>query len=148
MNWFICKVSLEKTMESGEHKKVAEQYLVDALSFTEAEARITKELEPYVSGEFTISAINRYPLAELFLDGDGDRYYKAKLALITLDEKTGKEKRSHFNVLAQASDIQQAKDIIVAEMKSSMCDYEIVEVKETQILDVFRHVVESTINEL
>jgi hypothetical protein len=138
MNYFLCKVSLEKTTENGERKKVAEQYVVDALSFTEAEARVTKELAPYVSGEFSLSAINRYPLAELFLDGNGERYYKAKLAIITLNEKTGKEKRSSFNVLSQASDIQQAKDVIVDGMKGGVSDYEIVEVKETQILDVFR----------
>jgi hypothetical protein len=126
-------------MENGLVKKVTEQYLVDALSFTEAEARITKELEPYISGEFTVSAINRYPLDELFLDGDGDRYYKAKLAFITLNEKTGKERRTSFNMLSRASDIQQAKDVIVEGMKGSLSDYEIVEVRETQILEVFRY---------
>jgi hypothetical protein len=126
-------------LENGLVKKVTEQYLVDALSFTEAEARITKEMEPYISGEFTVSVINRYPLSELFLGGDGDRYYKSKLAFITLDERTGKDRRTNFNALSQASDIQQAKDIIVDGMKGSLSDYEIVEVKETQILDVFRY---------
>jgi hypothetical protein len=139
MNWFICKVSLEKTLESGERKKVAEQYLVDALSFTEAEARIIKELEPFISGDFRIAAINRYPLSELFSGGNGDRYYRAKLAFITLDESTGKERRTNFNVLSGASDIQQAKDVIVDGMKGSLYDYEIVEVKETQIMDVFQY---------
>jgi hypothetical protein len=126
-------------MENGEHKKVSEQYLADALSFTEAEARITEELKPFISGEFRIAAINRHPLSELFLGGNGDRYYRAKLAFITLDERTGKERRTNFNVLSLASDIQQAKDVIVEGMKGSLSDYEIVEVKETQIMDVFRY---------
>jgi hypothetical protein len=139
MNWFICKVSIEKTTENGECKKVAEQYLVDALSFTEAESRITKELEPFTSRAFRIAAINRYPLSELFLNENGDRYYRARLASIVLDERTGKERKTNFNVLSQASDIQQAKDVIVDGMKGSLFDYEIVEVKETQITDVLQY---------
>ncbi len=137
MNWFLSKVSYEKTLENGIQKKVTEQFLVDVLSFTEAEAHTIEELKPYISGEFTIQDISRYPLSELFFNENGDRYYKARIAFITLDEKSGAEKKTKVSVLAQASDIQQAKDVIVEGMKETMADYEIVEVKETQIMDVF-----------
>jgi hypothetical protein len=139
MNWFICKVSFQKTLGNGAVKKVTEQYLVDALSFTEAEVRIKKEMESYISGDFIIADISRYPLQELFFYENGNKYYRAKLAFITLDEKTGKERRMNFNHLSQAGDIQQAKDIIVERMKETIGDYEIVEVKETPIMDVFTY---------
>ncbi|NDV77872.1 DUF4494 domain-containing protein [Dysgonomonas sp. 511] len=136
-NWFLSKVQYEKTLESGMQKKVTEPYLVDALSFTEAEARTIEEIKPYVSGEFTIADISRYPLNELFFNENGDRFYKAVIAFITLDERSGSEKKTKVNMLAQASDLQNAKDIIVKGMEGTLADYEIIEVKETPIMDVF-----------
>lgn len=136
-NWFISKAQYDKTMENGTQKKVTEPYLIDALSWTEAEARTIEELKPYIAGEFTIADISRYPLSELFFNENGDKYYKAVIAFITLDEKSGKEKRTKVNMLAQASDLQNAKDIVVKGMEGTMADYEIIEVKETPIMDVF-----------
>jgi hypothetical protein len=89
MNWFECKISYEKMMENGVQKKVTEPYLVDALSFTEAEARIIEEMQPYISGEFVVSDIKRARIAELFANENGDRYYKFKVFFISLDEKSG-----------------------------------------------------------
>ena len=137
MNWFECKISYEKTMESGFVKKVTEPYLVDALSFTEAEARIIEEIKPYISGEFTITDIKRAKINELFFNESGDRYYKVKVSFITLDKRTGGEKRTNVQMLAQASDIQEAKDVLVEGMKGTMADYVIGEIKETNIMDVF-----------
>ena len=91
-NWFECKVSFEKIMENGAQKKVTEPYLVDALSFTEAEARIIEEIRPFVSGEFTVTDIKRARLSELFFNENGDRFYKIKVYFITLDEKSGAER--------------------------------------------------------
>ena len=91
MNLIECKISYEKTMENGTQKKVTEPYLVDALSFTEAEARIIEEMKPFISGEFKVEAVKRARICELFT-GEGDRYYKARVAFVTLDEKTGAEK--------------------------------------------------------
>ncbi len=136
-NWFECKVSYEKTLENGMQKKVTEPYLIDALSFTEAEARTIEKIKPYVSGEFTIAAIKRAKLSDIFFFDGGDRYFQAKLCYISLDEKSGSEKRTKVNMLAQACDIQQAKDVIVKGMEGTLADYEIVEVKETAIVDVF-----------
>ncbi|NDV94844.1 DUF4494 domain-containing protein [Dysgonomonas sp. 521] len=136
-NWFISKVQHEKILENGMQKKVTEPYLIDALSWTEAEARTIEEIKPYVSGEFTIVDISRYPLNELFFNKNGDRFYKAVVAFIALDERSGSEKKTKVNMLAQASDLQIAKDVIVKGMEGTLVDYEIIEVKETLIMDVF-----------
>ncbi len=93
-NWFECKVSYEKMLENGMQKKVTEPYLVDALSFTEAEARIIEEIRPFITGEFTVTDIKRARLSELFFNENGDRFYKIKVYFITLDEKSGAEKKT------------------------------------------------------
>ena len=102
MTWFECKIRYEKTLENGMVKKVTEPYLVDALSFTEAEARIIEEMKPFISGEFTVSDIKRANYSELFFcDEDAaDRWFKSKLLFITLDEKSGNEKKVASNVFS------------------------------------------------
>ena len=134
--WFESKVRYEKTMENGKDKKVVEPYLVDALSFTEAEARTIEEVTPFISGEFSIMAIKRASYDETFL-GDGDRFFKCRLAFITLDEKTAAEKKTKSNILVQADNLQEAKDKVVEHMKGTMADYTIEMVKETDIMDVY-----------
>ena len=103
--WFECKIRYEKVMENGMNKKVTEPYLVDALSFTEAEARIIEEITPYISGEFTVSDIKRANYSELFPSEEdaADRWFKCKLFFITLDEKSGAEKKTSTQVLVQAA---------------------------------------------
>jgi hypothetical protein len=137
MNWFECKVSYEKMMENGVQKKVSEPYLVDALSFTEAEARITEEIKPYISGEFLIADIKRARLAELFFNENGDRYYRIKVFFVTLDEKSGAEKKTAVQMLAQASDLKEAIAVLEEGMKGTMSDYTIASISETMIMDVF-----------
>lgn len=136
-NWFECKISFDKVLENGMQKKVTEPYLVDALSFTEAEARIIEEIRPFISGEFTVTDIKRARLSELFFNENGDRFYKFKIYFITLDEKTGAEKRTAANMLAQASTLEEAIEVLKAGMKGTMADYSIAGVNETQIMDVF-----------
>lgn len=136
-NWFECKVSYDKTMENGTQKKVTEPYLVDALSFTEAEARIIEELRPYITGEFTIADIKRAKLSELFFNENGDRYFKAKVCFITLDEKSGTEKTTVANMLAQACDLREALQVVNKGMEGTMADYYISSLSATQIMDVF-----------
>ncbi|MDR2621297.1 MAG: DUF4494 domain-containing protein [Dysgonamonadaceae bacterium] len=137
MNWFECKISYEKMMENGVQKRVTEPYLVDALSFTEAEARIIEEMKPYISGEFTVANIKRARIAELFTNENGDRYYKFKVVFISLDEKNGTEKRTSVTMLAQASDIKEAIAVLEEGMKGTIDDYAIVSVIETMIMDIF-----------
>lgn len=138
-DYFLSTVRYEKTMENGLNKTVSEQYLFDALSFTEAEARTIKELKPYISGEFTIPQIVKPRISELMLSEDvsADRYYKVKVAFITLDEKTGAEKKTNSFILVQASDFKNAYDHFTEGMKGTMSDYEIVSIVETQILDYY-----------
>lgn len=139
-NWFESKVRYEKTMENGKVKKVVEPYLVDALSFTEAEARTIEEVTPFISGEFSIMAIKRAAYDETFL-GDGDRYFKCRIAFVTLDEKTGAEKKIKSSMLVQANGLQEAKDCLVEQLKTTMTDYTIEMVKETDIVDVYPYAV-------
>lgn len=136
-NWFECKVSFEKIMENGAQKKVTEPYLVDALSFTEAEARIIEEIRPFVSGEFTVTDIKRARLSELFFNENGDRFYKIKVYFITLDEKSGAEKKTAAQMLAQACTLKEAIAVLEEGMKGTMADYTIASVTETMLMDVF-----------
>lgn len=136
-NWFECKVSYDKMMENGMTKRVSEPYLVDALSFTEAEARIIEEVKHYVSGEFIVANIKRAKLTELFFNEKGDRYYKVKVFFITLDEKSGAEKKTALQMLAQASDVKEAISVVEEGMKGTMSDYEIASITETLLMDVF-----------
>lgn len=136
-NWFECKVRYDKTLETGIIKTVTEPYLVDALSFTEAEARIIEEIKPFISGEFTIADIKRVKYAESFFNETGDKYYKTKLYFITLDEKSGSEKKTAVNMLVQASELKEAVETVEREMGKGMIDYTIAAVNETLIMDVF-----------
>lgn len=139
VNYFLSTVRYEKTMENGLNKTVSEQYLFDALSFTEAEARTIEELKPYISGEFTIPQIVKPRISELFLSDDtaADLYYKVKVSFITLDEKSGAEKKTNSFILVQASDFKNAYDRFIEGMKGTMADYEIASIVETQILDYY-----------
>ena len=136
-NWFECKVRYDKMQENGAVKKVNEPYLVDALSFTEAEARIIEEMTPFISGDFSVSAVKRTKIAEIFRDDTGDRYYLVKCAFITIDEKTAAEKKTVTTMLVAASDFKGAYDNFMEGMKSTMADFEIQSITETLIMDVF-----------
>ena len=137
--WFECKIRYEKVMENGMNKKVTEPYLVDALSFTEAEARIIEEITPFISGEFTVSDIKRANYSELFFceEDAADRWFKCKLFFITLDEKSGAEKKTAAQMLAQASTLKEAIAVLEEGMKGTLSDYTIASVTETQLMDVF-----------
>ena len=136
--WFETKVKYDKTMlDTGAIKSVTETYLVDALSFTEAEARITKEMEPFVSGELTVTAVRKVRFEDVLYHEGGDRWYKVKINMITIDEKTGAEKRSASFSLVQASEFKLALDYFLEAMKSVLFDFEIVNITEMAYIDVF-----------
>ena len=138
-NWFECKVRTEKMLEGGATKKVTEPYLVDALNFTEAEARIIEEITPYCNGQMEVVDIKRARYAEMFTSDleQCDKWYKVKCVFVTLDEKTQTEKRSSQQMLVQASDLRDAVQRFDEGMRGSMIDYEIALVQETPLLDVF-----------
>ena len=134
--WFECKIRYEKVMENGMNKKVTEPYLVDALSFTEAEARIIEEMTPFISGEFTVSDIKRANYSELF-PSEEEAADRCKLIFITLDEKSGAEKKTSTQVLVQAADLRDAVKKLDEGMKGTMADYQIALVSETPLMDVY-----------
>lgn len=140
-NWFICKIRYEKVMEDGLQKKVTEQYVVDALSFTEAEARIIDQMKSYISGMFDVVEIDRCAFKEVFFSDQetADTWYKAKLQFITIDEKTEKEKRTAVYYLVQGSSLENARKNIDEVMGGTMIDYVISSVSETKIIDVFEY---------
>ncbi|NDW11374.1 DUF4494 domain-containing protein [Bacteroides sp. 214] len=137
--WFECKIRYEKMMENGIAKKVTEPYLVDALSFTEAEKRFIEEMTPYISGEFTVSDIKRANYSELFPSDEdaADRWFKCKVVFITIDEKSAAEKKTATHILVQAADLRDAVKKLDEGMKGTMADYQIAAVSETPIMDIY-----------
>lgn len=145
-NWFECKIRYDKLQENGTSvKKVTESFLVDALSFTEAEARIIEEREPYMSGEFSVTAVKRTKIAEIFYDDreSADKWYQVKWLITTLDDKAaaaGKpavEKKVSVLTMVQAADFRGALDTFMDEMKNTLADFEIAAINETTVLDVY-----------
>lgn len=137
-NWYECKVSYRKVMENGLEKNATESYLVDALSFAEAENRVIEYFRPFVSGEFLVTAVGRKKYSEVFYnDSDAaDLWFHAKLMFVTLDEKSGAEKKTACFALVQAADIREAIKHLDDQMRGTLCDYVIAEMKETTIMDV------------
>lgn len=135
-NWFEVKASYEKTVENGKQKRVTEPYLVDALSFTEAEARIIKELSPIYS-TMTVVAIKKEKISEIFKDDISETWFKAKVAFITINERSGEEKKTVNNIIVEASDITEAKANFEKGMKGTLADYVLESLSETKIADIF-----------
>lgn len=135
--WFECKVRYDKTQEDGSVKKVNEPYLVDALTFTEAEARIIEEMKPFISGEYSISSEKKTRISEIFFNEGADRYYLVKVNFITMDENSKTEKKTVSQILVQAYDFEDAVAKFKEGMKGTMADYEIASIAETMIMDVF-----------
>lgn len=136
--WYECRVRYEKMQDNGTQKKVNESYLVDALSFTEAEARIINETRLYApEGEIEVTAIRKDHLAEVHLYPDGANYYRVRLCFVTLNEKTHREKKTYSAMLVNADSLQQAKDRIVEQMKGTLSDYRIAAAVETPLMDVY-----------
>lgn len=139
--WFETKVKYEKLMENGLLKSVTEPYVVDALSFSETETKIFEEMSAYLSGDMQITDIKPATYKEIFfsdVDTD-DKWYKAKLQFITIDEKTEKEKKQNIYYLVQANTLQKGVKAIDEIMGKTMIDYTIASISETSIMDVFEH---------
>lgn len=136
--WYETTVRYERS-KGGENNIATEAYAVDALSFAEAEQRITEEMKPYCSGKFDVKKIAIAPYTEVFFseDKDDDKFFRATVALITLDERTGKEKKHNANYLVQAKNIETARRYVVDAFLNTQIDYEINRLVETKILDVF-----------
>lgn len=134
--WFETKLRYERIQENGTIKRVTEPYLVDALSFTEAEARITEEMAPLISGGFTVSAVKRDNICEVIDDGAGDRWYRVRAMFISVNEKTGADKKAPHDFIVRAYGLEDA----ISNFKSNvtlLVDYELYRVEETPIMDVY-----------
>lgn len=136
--WIEVKVRYDKMTDCGKTVKVTDPYLVDAVSCTEAEARVVEEISSFVS-DFNVLNVGKTKISEIFWDETGDRFYKVKVNFITLDEKTGVEKRSASYILVQASTFADALANFNKGMKGTMADYEIEAIAETKIVDVYRY---------
>ena len=138
--WFECKVKYDKTMEDGLIKSTNETYLVDAISFTEAEKRFIEEIEPFMVGEFVVTDIKRARLSEVMESEDltDDKWFKARVAYITIDEKKGTEKRAVQSILVQAKDFRTSLKNLDKGMHGKLGDWAIVSITETKIMDIFK----------
>lgn len=147
--WFECKIRYEKTMENGMKKKVNELYLVDAMSFTEAESRIIEEMRPFITDEFKVTAIKLANYREYFNSDKehDDKWYKVKANFITVDEKSGKEKRSGWYALVKSDSTVNAEKYFHERMKGTLSDYIVESVSETVLMDVYTYETESETEE-
>lgn len=136
--WYETTVRYERS-KGDENNITTEAYAVDALSFAEAEQRITDEMQPFCSGEFDVKKIAIAPYREVFFSGveDDDKFFRATVAMITLGERTGKEKKNNVNYLVQAKNIETARRYVVDAFYNTAIEYEIKRLVETKILDVF-----------
>ena len=137
VTWYECKVKYRKTHETGEQKVTTESYLLDAVSYTEAEARINEEIGAYTSEEFKITNIKVANLSEVHPFENSDRWFKSKVSLIALDEESGKERKTNIYMLVQANDIKEAFDNTTTALEGTMGDYTIPAITESPIIDVF-----------
>ena len=137
--FFEVKVQYQKMQDDGKEKKVTEQYVVEALSFTEAESRITEEMTPYVDGDFDVVSEKIAPYNEILLseNSNDDKWFLSKVAFITIDEKTAKEKKTSQRLLVQAETSEKAMDYTKEMLSNYMSDYSIDSVQDTPTLDVF-----------
>lgn len=137
--WFEGSIRYEKMMENGMLKKVTEKYLIDAVSCTEAEARLIQEMTPFISGEFRTVSVKETNYLEIFISEEtvSDMWFKCKLSFIIMDEKSGKEKKTSTQVLVQASDFVDAVKRLNDGMKGMMTDYIIDSIADSKIIDVY-----------
>ena len=139
--YYECGIRYMKVMEDGFEKKVTELYIVNAMSFSEAESRIISDVQPFISSGFDVVSekINSYSELVCSDDSEADKWYKVKINLITLDERTMRERRIPVYYLVQAKDIDAARFAINVHMKGTMSDWQCEAVQETKIIDVFLH---------
>lgn len=137
MSYIETAARYEKTLEDGKVKKVTERFLVDALSCTEAESRTIEELTPYVSGDLEVTANKKVNIAEVMGDKEADKFYLAKVAFVTIDERTAKEKKTVSQWLIGGTDFNDAYEVVLREINKCMADIEIQSLSETAIREFY-----------
>ena len=137
MSYFIATCKYEKMQENGAVKRVSEKYLCDALSIVEADAVVTENLKPYISGDFFTSKVENSPIAEVMGDKEADKFYLAKVAFVTIDERTAKEKKTVSQWLIGGTDFNDAYEVVLREINKCMADIEIQSLSETAIREFY-----------
>lgn len=136
--WFECKVKYIKIDEtSGKEKKVNEPYLVDAVSFTEAENRIHQELEQMIRGDFQVTNIRKANYSDIFPFENADRWFKCKVSYVAVDEEAGKEKKVSNQMLVMGNDLKEAYDNLMTSLEGMTIDFDVLGINESPIMDVF-----------
>ena len=143
--WFEVKIKYVKIGEDGKEYKKNESYLLDAISYTEAESRIMTEMEEIIPGSYIIASLKKSNITEIVNSNDesDDRWYKAKVALIDADDISGKEKKSNIYYLIAAGSINKALTNLDKSLESYVIPCEVVSLTDTQIMDIFPY--ESTV---
>jgi len=139
MNYFEVKVKYEKITEDGVKKMVPELYLVDAVSFSETEERINKEMEPFISGEFTVSAIKTSNYSEVIPSDEFDTWFKCKVTFFSINEESGKELQTSTYILIQSDNAKTAFEDLNKALADCVTEFKIPDIKETKIIDVFNY---------
>lgn len=139
MSYFIATCKYEKMQENGAVKRVSEKYLCDALSIVEADAVVAENLKPYISGDFFTSKVENSTIAEVMGDKEADKFYLAKVAFVTIDERSGKEKKTVSQWLIGGTDFNDAYETVLREFNKSMADCELVSLAESKIVEYYPH---------
>lgn len=135
--WYEVKVKYSKIDDNEKIKTFNQPYLFDALTFTEAEARATDEMGKYLSEGFKITNIKVANFSEIFPSEHGDRWFKCKVSLVTLDEDKGLERRTNTYILVQANDVKDAYEYILEQFSDTVSDFSIPSIQESPIIDIF-----------
>lgn len=146
-SWYTIKVKFTKEFNDGTLKRVTEPYLVSSMSFTDAEARIYKEVGEFTRGEFLVTSIAKTDFADIFHYDDAEKWYKAKVAYVSEDADSGKEKKINNNYLVSAHNVKEAYERIEESLKGLMVTYEIPNIALTQIVEIFPYEASEVIGE-
>lgn len=138
--WFECKIKYQKMDNDGRERVVSENFLLDAVSFTDAEARITAAMQTIVRGEFTVADIKKSKIAEVFPYETGEWWYRTTINLTTIDEEAGKEKKLRTFYLVQADDIQDALTRLEESLSFLIVPYVVSAIAVSTIADVFPYI--------
>lgn len=133
--WFECKFKFSREDESGGYKSITETYLVDAVSFTEAESRVYSEVASNLR-DFLLLKIAPYPIHDMVISDQGAKFYKCKVVMLTVDEKSGREKKVNQFVLVNADCIDKANEVIDDLYSTALSNFTSVSISETNIVEV------------
>lgn len=135
--WFLCKVKYAKENEEGLLKNISEQYLVDAVSFTEAEAILYDRLASQIRGDFQVTGISKSNIVDVFFYEDSDIWYKCKISYLVADADSGKEKKVTQYMIVTAEDVKNAYDRIQESLSNMLVSFRIPDIVESAIVEVF-----------